>query len=262
MNQLLVIGDSHGGSWGWWVHAHEELMNTHGFTIHCSHRGPLLMHTLAQQNVEIILPSGKTNMPWICGGAQGCVNLPNKGRPLSGPPLQELKRNDGIIWCFGEIDARCHIVKIAHQKQTTIETIASEVAHNFIKFVERNDGAIRKVGVRTLIQSVRPAINVKGVPAGTTPNKNELSMFSTVGTPEERVRATKQMNAIFSAECGKRDWLFIDLHDRCANDDGTMDDEPAHSDGCHYQNPAPFLEWFERNKWDRQELKENTKKEG
>ena len=115
-----------------------------------------------------------------------------------------LEEEDFLIFCFGEIDVRCHIDNQIHKEKRDLEEVLDLLVKNYI----------------TQIEKISKKYKVHPVIFGITPPVRELIVdgYPSVGSLEDRVKYTKMLNQKLE-ETGL---LYFDVYDEYALDDGSL----------------------------------------
>ncbi len=138
-----------------------------------------------------------------------------------------IEPNDTVIWAFGEIDVRCHVVRIADRDGRTIEDVANALADAYVASVLKATG-------RHVIACVTPPSNMGDCPP--------LPMY---GTLEQRTQATLLLNARLKWNCEQHGIPWLDFYWKYANPDGSLD--MAKSDGIvHLVDGSAIREAFDQ----------------
>lgn len=149
---------------------------------------------------------------WIPGVIRhhlGPVTMHRVGREHE-PLLQaatdeaEVTRDDTVIFCFGEIDARCHV----HQRMST-PVLLEQLVGNYLDKVR----SIRAHGARVGVLSV--------VPPTTFERSFNLDLPVT-GSDEDRVGYVQRMNRLLADGCRSRGLLFLDIYAEYADEHGML----------------------------------------
>lgn len=122
---------------------------------------------------------------------------------------------DHVLFCFGEVDVRIHIPKLAEQSGVSINAMASQVV---ARYVER----IRTFCVERNARGYVIAAPPQAVP--TTPD----AVVPTVDSILERVARTEHVNRELAQICAP-DIVLIDPWHPFRNEDGSLN--MNHSDG-------------------------------
>lgn len=130
-----------------------------------------------------------------------------------------VQENDIIVFDFGEIDARGHVGKQRDTKNRNLDEIINTLIKRYIEAINLN------------LQKYR---NLHCVIVSITPPSNQKSGLIKWGTLEDRINITKKMNAKLHYECLKNNFIFLDIYDLFANDNGVM--IPEKSDGGAHIN--------------------------
>lgn len=185
---IHTYGDSH--SWFGWRDVKITKVNV-------NHLGPRLMYSFGA-NGEIVVDSKK------------------------------LSTGDVVIFCFGEIDCRCHIHKFVNLEKNNINEVIENVVSLYIQTVDKNMNTYRNMNVATFIYSVPPPIRKA--------EGRENNEFPFLGTDEERKSYHQQMNEILRKKCSENNIGFFDVYKEYSDSEGYM--VKNLSDGiCHIYNP-------------------------
>jgi hypothetical protein len=179
---LHAVGDSHA-----------KFMFGHAPGFHLHRLGPVTMHRLARDGREFL-------------------RLHDLG----------IHDRDGVVWCLGEIDVRCHIVRQAQLRTCGTRQVAAELAEGFLRSVAeiQRDAA----GLRTIILAVIPP---------TDQVRNDE--YPTVGTLQERVEARMLLNDALRSGCRARGFRFLDPFDAFTDSSGAL--KESMSDGNVHCGP-------------------------
>jgi len=194
MVTLHTYGDSHASSHGGW-----DKINIEGLIININWLGPKLMYTFNQNQLSI---------------------------------LNQLNINDYIIFCFGEIDCRCHVGKYEPNTRDNIDNIVN----SYLETIKNNMGNHNSKNI--LIYNVIPPIERE------TPENLWMigkSALPSVGNDEEIKSYTLYMNKKLKELSEINGFTFFDVYDKYTNDKGFLIKEL--SDGnCHIKNPVHIQE--------------------
>lgn len=119
--------------------------------------------------------------------------------------LQSVKPGDRIVLCFGEIDCRCHVVRIAKSRGQTIPRAAGELAEAYVH------------SMCTLLKDYQP---VFWCASPTTASRVESGEFPTVGTFSQRRAATRAFNAGVAREADICGAIVVDVSAQVSSRDG------------------------------------------
>ena len=146
---------------------------------------------------------------------------------LSKPILvNKIPKDDTVIFCWGEIDCRCHV----HKFQPWKETI-DKLVKNYLDAIRVN----AEINKNILIFNVVPPPRKEGA--------QENLAFPFLGSDEERLSYVKYMNKKLS----ESEFVFIDVYDKYADSDGFLNME--YSDNhVHIADPIFIIEWLKQNR--------------
>ena len=122
---------------------------------------------------------------------------------LDGLNIKELfhvQENDVIVYVFGEIDVRCHIVRQAYEKNRKYEEIINKLVEDYINTIEENTKYSQTFPV---IFSVIPPSNAK------TGGK-----YKPYGSCQERARVTQEVNEKLQRACEEHNILCLNINNR------------------------------------------------
>lgn len=140
-----------------------------------------------------------------------------------------LSAGDTVIFCFGEIDCRCHIDKYKSNYKETIDTMVQK----YINTIDLNANLIPglKICVYNVVPPVRKSSHI------------ENNSFPFLGTDEERKTYTKYMNSKLEECCNAKNYTFFNVYDKYTDTDGYLN--PSLSDGnVHISNPVYMIEFI------------------
>jgi len=156
----------------------------------------------------------------ICLGPKLCYSI---GR--DGINVDFLKDGDTIIFCFGEIDCRCHIHKHV-TPENTFQQIIDEIVENYFKQIKK---ITKKVKI-CIYNIIPPPVSVK----------EEHQDFPIRGSIEDRIKYAKYFNQKLKEGCLLNNFIFIDIYDSYANKDGSLNMDLT--DGIIHIKNSIFLE--------------------
>jgi len=188
---IHTFGDSHSSK----EHSHWRFHNLTNIKDH--HLGPRLMNSFATRPFE------------VCN-----IKTQRYG----------VKDNDIVIFCFGEIDCRCHVHKhITVQK--SYENIITELVDKYFVAIKRNVQQFNNLFV--CVYNVVPPLytDAKGHPD-----------FPFLGTNEERREYHLFMNKEIKRMCGLHDYYFFDIYEKSCNKDGFINRSYTDNCGVHLRN--------------------------
>lgn len=141
-------------------------------------------------------------------------------------PMLGVQNNDAVIYCFGEIDVRCHIGKQRDVYHRDLDEIIDTLATKYIETILTNEFFYDQI--TSIVYSVTPP---------TDGHFNEHYPFW--GPLEDRVEISKKLNQRLKELCEESDILFLDVYEAYANPDGTLNralsDGTVHISAWHSQ---------------------------
>ncbi|MCH9620615.1 MAG: hypothetical protein S4CHLAM20_00150 [Chlamydiia bacterium] len=122
--------------------------------------------------------------------------------------LEGIEKDDYLVFCFGEIDVRCHIYNQVHKNKRDLGEIMCVLVENYT----------------SQIISIAKKLEITPVIFGITPPVKELTVegYPSVGPFEERVKYTKLLNQTLEAKAKEKGILYFDVYNEYADVDGTL----------------------------------------
>ena len=196
--KIHTIGDSH-AKFPWIDVSLENI------TIVIHHLGPRLMHTVGKK-------------PWL-------TSIKNFN----------LSKKDIVIYCFGEIDCRCHVW---NHKEVGYKNIIESLVKKYILSIIHSTKNINNK--RVFIQSVVPAIRKK------EHLHNEVSDLPFLGTDETRKSYVIYMNRILKKACDKNGFNFFDVYEFYTDKNGFLDYSLSDKN-VHIRDPKHIENYIKKN---------------
>jgi hypothetical protein len=195
VHMIHTIGDSH-SMFGW--------KDIKEFSIKINHIGPKLMHTFSRDRE-------KTVSPFI---------------------YQSVSKSDMLVYCFGEIDCRCHIAKHITSDVSYI-TIIDRLTSLYLDTVQYMSARYLPEGAKSAIYSVVPPIRkLDGV------NNTE---YPFLGNDLDRLYYHQYMNSRLRSLCRENNIIFFDITGKYEDSEGYL--IPEKSDRiCHINDPQGIID--------------------
>ena len=185
---IHTIGDSH-AKIPW------NNISFNNIEIDVHHLGPRLMHTVGEK-------------PWL-------TSIKNFN----------IKKKDIVMYCFGEIDCRCHVWK--HRSKGYKNVINSLVNEYFTSIIKSTEKLKRSA---VYIHSVVPAIKKK------QQLHNEVKELPFLGKDQDRRKYVEYMNYALEKSCKKHGFIFFDVYDFYSDEDGFLNYNLSDK-SVHIENP-------------------------
>ena len=196
--KIHTIGDSHAKIP--WINVSIE--NT-DIIIH--HLGPRLMYTVGKK-------------PWL-------TSIKNFN----------VSKKDIIIYCFGEIDCRCHIW---NHKDLGYKNVIKSLVNKYIQSIIHSTKTINNRKV--FIQSIVPAIKRKDH------LHNEISELPFLGKDETRKSYVMYMNETLKKSCEQNHFNFFNVYDFYTDGKGFLDCELSDKN-VHIGDPIHIENYIKNN---------------
>lgn len=140
---------------------------------------------------------------------------------------------DVVVFCFGEIDVRCHIFKFNGQNSVSV---IEEIVVAYMEAIKANIKQFSNL--KTCIYFVPPVVEKETVQ--NNPN------YPYLGTDEERRGFALCMNRTLSSHCLENGYIFIDLYDQYCNEKGFLD-KALSDNGPHIKEMEPLKQFIINN---------------
>lgn len=145
-----------------------------------------------------------------------------------------VKNKDTVIFCFGEIDCRCHVHKHITESQdykNIIDVIVKEYFEQIKRAVDDFDE------LKTVIYNVVPPIQKH--------NTFENPSFPYLGTDEERQKYVRYFNEALRKKCIEYDFVYFDVYNDYIDENGYL--EKTLSDGnVHIRESGSLKRFIDR----------------
>ena len=123
----------------------------------------------------------------------------------------DIKKNDSVVFCFGEIDCRCHV----HKHITDVKSykmIIDEIVNNYIHAIEINleNCKVKNICIYNVVPSTQKC------------NTSENPEYPYLGSDEERKSYVLYFNKCLKKKCKENSWIFFDVYDSYCDDNGYL----------------------------------------
>jgi hypothetical protein len=130
----------------------------------------------------------------LTGYASTAYNLGSKKDIIDSIVDEHIRKDDWLVFCFGETDCRSHIVK---QGKDVIDHTVNSVVSRYINFISN--------------YADRCNIAVFGPIAPSQLTSHGDDYYKTFGTHEERLYASRLLNSRLELECDKKSYKFFSI---------------------------------------------------
>mgnify|MGYP003325478358 CR=1 FL=1 len=143
------------------------------------------------------------------------------------------KNGDSVVFCFGEIDCRCHIKKHINN-ENTYQHIIDNIVSKYIEAIQLNIKECKVKLKNICIYNVVPPVEKH--------NTKENPKYPFLGSNQERKSYILYFNEQLKEKCYEHNWIFVDVYDKYCDGNGFLRKDL--SDGnVHIKNPK-FLKEF------------------
>ena len=164
-------------------------------------------------------------------GPKLCYSIGRDGINISNYGVKE---NDIVVFCFGEIDCRCHIHKHINN-DTTYKQIIDEIVEKYFFQINMNMSLFKNITMS--VYNVVPPIEKH--------NTGENKDFPYLGTDEERKSYVLYFNEKLKEKCKDNNYIFFDVYDKYTDNNGFL--SKILGDGCVHIKNGIFIEKFIKN---------------
>ena len=206
---IHTFGDSHASSiHGGWSN---EKMNL-PIQIVSNHLGPKLMYSFGRDKNYLFSP-------------------------------KTVAEGDAVVFCFGEIDCRCHVGKYAPNWKQVVE----KLVENYFEAIKINVTQYKKLTV--MVYNVIPQIERESPKnAWMIPYQKNTPH---IGSDSERSEYTRYMNSKLALKCEEHGYIFIDVYDKYCDENGFLKDDLSDKN-CHISNQKYISEFIISNLWKKE----------
>jgi hypothetical protein len=143
----------------------------------------------------------------------------------------DVKDGDTVIFCFGEIDCRCHIHKHISEEQSRTQIIDTIIN----KYFEKISIAVEPyANLTTVIYNVVPPIEKH--------NTKENSNYPYLGSDAERKAYTLYFNTRLREKCAEYKYIFFDVYNNYTDANGFLN--KALSDNTVHIRDGTYISKF------------------
>jgi len=146
-----------------------------------------------------------------------------------------VNNGDTVIFCFGEIDCRCHIHKDVTESNDYKEIIDNIVNNYFIQIKNCVDAFDN---LKTVIYNV--------VPTSERDNVNEDKEYPHLGTDDERKGYIIYFNKKLEEKCLEYNFVFFNIYDKYIDTNGFLN-KSLTDDNVHIRDGIYLKEFIENN---------------
>ena len=122
----------------------------------------------------------------------------------------DVSKGDYVIFCFGEIDCRCHVKKHI-SKNITYVNIIENIVKNYFEAILLN---VKNIEVRVCVYNVVPTVEKNNTPGSST--------YPFLGTDKERKKYVLYFNKLLKKYCLIHNFIFFDVYDHYIDKNGFL----------------------------------------
>ena len=122
----------------------------------------------------------------------------------------DFDKDSFVVFCFGEIDIRCHIKKQIEIQGKKENEVINNLISEYVNYISRQKKIFKKIG----ILSITPPASVVWA--------SQNNDYPFMGTDYDRARYTIKANGILKKMCAENDISFIDVHRKYSDEKGML----------------------------------------
>ena len=123
---------------------------------------------------------------------------------------KDFDKDSFVIFCFGEIDVRCHINNQIISQQKKENQIIKELVLDFVNHIKEQKNIFKEVGILSI------------TPPGSILWAAQNNEFPFIGSDFERSRYTIKMNSMLKKLCEYNGIHFIDVYSEYSDNKGML----------------------------------------
>lgn len=162
---------------------------------------------------------------WL--GPRTAYNIAKKAGAIRGIIEEHVKDGDAVLFCFGEIDCRTHLVRQSELQGRPLFDVTRDCVENYVKVLE----SAGRYGRRIIVWNVPPSSFGSWSYGG----------YPTYGSCEQRNEATVIFNGLLKEYCERTGRTYVSIYDRLLDKEG-LPDPIFFMDNIHLsQKVMPFI---------------------
>ncbi len=156
-------------------------------------------------------------------------NSSTRGRETLFELLGQLPKKSNILFCFGEIDCRAHVVLQSEKQSRPTKEIVKEVVDRYFSVLQE----VQNMGFNILVWNVIPS-----APTDINSRINVPQEYLFHGTRDERNAVTIEFNTYLKKLAEANGMFFMDFFHRLMNEDKTVKLQYYSKDDIHLSQDA------------------------
>lgn len=166
-----------------------------------------------------------------------CYSFGNENLKRCNISNYNIQDGDSVVFCFGEIDCRCHVSKHINN-ENTYQNIIDKMVLKYIEAIQLNIKECKVKLKNVCIYNVVPPTSLqKSTHSWRNPQ---------LGSDQDRKSFALYFNKKIKEKCNENNWIFVDVYDKYCDDNGFLRKDL--SDGeIHITNPIFLREFILKN---------------
>ncbi len=148
-----------------------------------------------------------------------------------------VKEGDSVVFCFGEIDCRCHVNRYT-TKMGDYKLVIDDIIKKYIEAIELNIKDYKNINI--IIYNVVPPEkgHTNNIDNDRLGSENVFHHY--MGSDEDRQHYHIYFNEQLEIECKKRNYKFLNVYKDYSTEEGFLNTEYSDK-SIHIQNPIFIL---------------------
>lgn len=175
------------------------------------------------------VPGVETN--WLKGKGKLAYSIGRDGIDIT---EYNIKEGDTVIFCFGEIDCRCHVHKYVKKGKSYIDVI-DEIVLSYVESIKKNVDLIPNT--KFCIYNVVPPVKKSKV--------SQNPEYPHLGSDSDRKNYHEYFNKKLKEKCVENNFIFFDVYKEYSDDEGFLKKEMS-DNNVHLKDPKPRIEFIKK----------------
>ena len=147
----------------------------------------------------------------------------------------QIVSGDTVIFCFGEIDCRCHVHKHVTEDKS-YQQIIDNIVNGYFEAIQENKDQFESLNI--WVFNLPPPVE--------THNTEEDSSYPFIGSDEERKSYVLYFNECLKYKCQAYKYGYFDIYDKYTDNNGFLN-KLLSDNRVHIRDPKYLEEFFNEN---------------
>lgn len=181
-SKIIIFGDSHSEN-NYVMDLYYKNFLYKGYEFNINYLGPITMHRIGRDGLDFL-------------------NIKNFN----------FNKDDCVIFCFGEIDVRCHIIKQSEKQNISFDEVIEDLVKRYIKTII--DNRVINGGKKFFVTSITPPADLEN---------NQMATY--YGSLLDRIEITKKLNFLLRQYCINNEIIYLDFYNFMSTNNGELNKE-------------------------------------